>query len=107
ASTGLPTTPPRHLHSFPTRRSSDLHDKVGSAVCQHEIAAQPFGLLAVKLPIWRVTHHSDPMATRPRLSDDADACNAAVDHNADRSEEHTSERQSHLNLVCRRLLEKK
>src|SRR5260370_11079149 len=28
-------------------------------------------------------------------------------HRADRSEEHTSELQSHLNLVCRLLLEKK
>src|SRR5260370_2728432 len=28
-------------------------------------------------------------------------------HSADRSEEHTSELQSHLNLVCRLLLEKK
>src|SRR5260370_5816879 len=28
-------------------------------------------------------------------------------HNVDRSEEHTSELQSHLNLVCRLLLEKK
>src|SRR5260370_19945848 len=31
----------------------------------------------------------------------------AVDFNLDRSEEHTSELQSHLNLVCRLLLEKK
>src|SRR5260370_23779634 len=29
------------------------------------------------------------------------------DHSGDRSEEHTSELQSHLNLVCRLLLEKK
>src|SRR5260370_16372863 len=31
----------------------------------------------------------------------------AREHPADRSEEHTSELQSHLNLVCRLLLEKK
>src|SRR5260370_17064511 len=31
----------------------------------------------------------------------------AEDHPAGRSEEHTSELQSHLNLVCRLLLEKK
>src|SRR5260370_26439225 len=30
-----------------------------------------------------------------------------MEHHADRSEEHTSELQSHLNLVCRLLLEKK
>src|SRR5260370_21562525 len=32
---------------------------------------------------------------------------AMVAHNESRSEEHTSELQSHLNLVCRLLLEKK
>src|SRR5438477_2170677 len=31
----------------------------------------------------------------------------AKDYNFDRSEEHTSELQSHVNLVCRLLLEKK
>src|SRR5690242_21203914 len=31
----------------------------------------------------------------------------ACDHRATRSEEHTSELQSHVNLVCRLLLEKK
>src|SRR5690242_21301906 len=31
----------------------------------------------------------------------------AADHRRDRSEEHTSELQSHVNLVCRLLLEKK
>src|SRR5690242_21477618 len=30
-----------------------------------------------------------------------------IDHQASRSEEHTSELQSHVNLVCRLLLEKK
>src|SRR5260370_3426641 len=33
--------------------------------------------------------------------------NACLQHEQDRSEEHTSELQSHLNLVCRLLLEKK
>src|SRR5690242_21109518 len=34
-------------------------------------------------------------------------CGAGVDHAGARSEEHTSELQSHVNLVCRLLLEKK
>src|SRR5260370_15009478 len=43
-----------------------------------------------------------PGGRRSRRQNDQIACG-----NADRSEEHTSELQSHLNLVCRLLLEKK
>src|SRR5207237_8678102 len=61
----------RDLHSFPTRRSSDLAAYV----------KQTF----------------TPAARRRALTMVDDL----------RSEEHTSELQSHLNLVCRLLLEKK
>src|SRR5260370_13376920 len=37
----------------------------------------------------------------------AETCELAIGPPAPRSEEHTSELQSHLNLVCRLLLEKK
>src|SRR5438105_6220055 len=60
----------RNLHSFPTRRSSDL-----------TTPAQPHGLCA---------HRASDLLT-------LDA----------RSEEHTSELQSRVDLVCRLLLEKK
>src|SRR5207237_5025155 len=67
--------PPRDLHSFPTRRSSDLR-RLGVAFNsfygENGRYPQSWGALAD----WR-------------------------------SEEHTSELQSHLNLVCRLLLEKK
>src|SRR5690242_5576390 len=59
----------RGLHSFPTRRSSDLPVRAG-----------------------RRHRHRGP---------------GAVPARARRSEEHTSELQSHVNLVCRLLLEKK
>src|SRR5438034_1432875 len=62
----------RALHSFPTRRSSDLR------------CAQPSATLAA-------------FAYKSR---------AATPRNC-RSEEHTSELQSHSDLVCRLLLEKK
>src|SRR5205809_5605728 len=62
----------RDLHSFPTRRSSDLQD--------HEILFKAV-LVATR-------------ATEPSIE-------------AVRSEEHTSELQSRLHLVCRLLLEKK
>src|SRR5438034_7644416 len=61
---------PRDLHSFPTRRSSDLADS------------------------------SLPPTECPRRSIARPAANS-------RSEEHTSELQSHSDLVCRLLLEKK
>src|SRR5207237_10907106 len=78
---------PQHLHSFPTRRSSDLRSA----------------------PNVTVAHANDPRRRTARssfsrnlmLNDDL-----AVRRRG-RSEEHTSELQSHLNLVCRLLLEKK
>src|SRR5438132_12480049 len=64
--------PPRDLHSFPTRRSSDLP------------------------------------STTPLRSTKADtSCGHRLWMMLGRSEEHTSELQSHSDLVCRLLLEKK
>src|SRR5687768_12543647 len=66
----------RDLHSFPTRRSSDLRwwaaARVGSPWA-HSLSSHPSS------PSWKES----------------------------RSEEHTSELQSRLHLVCRLLLEKK
>src|SRR5260370_24738658 len=42
-----------------------------------------------------------------RLSREWTTCKVSIAAFMDRSEEHTSELQSHLNLVCRLLLEKK
>src|SRR5690606_40175859 len=94
----------RYLHSFPTRRSSDLgldlarrggrhqlverHDDVGSQ--------QPLDL-----------HRSlgrEQMLRSVEMRFERDAFLAAL---GQRSEEHTSELQSRENLVCRLLLEKK
>src|SRR5690606_41846686 len=73
------------LHSFPTRRSSDL--KLISTV---SAAAK------LRLPIREVITSSSPLSSqlRPFVT-------------TSRSEEHTSELQSRENLVCRLLLEKK
>src|SRR5207237_10770300 len=68
--------PPRRLHSFPTRRSSDLP------------ADRAFTIVPA----------------RDLRGSNAVICTPAA---AVRSEEHTSELQSHLNIVCRLLLEKK
>src|SRR5437773_8838344 len=65
----------RDLHSFPTRRSSDLSPKE------------------------KYAHSIWPAAV--------DECRIDRRHPPLRSEEHTSELQSHHDLVCRLLLEKK
>src|SRR5690606_41939793 len=91
-------TPHRHLHSFPTRRSSDL----SALPCPARHASPP---------------HTDEGDGEEQMDDGEHpgqlACAAdqspqvqGSDH-AERSEEHTSELQSRENLVCRLLLEKK
>src|SRR5438876_1758259 len=74
----------RHLHSFPTRRSSDLPPR----------------------------HRAPKSArTRPRAGSARPApesrASASRSRSSSRSEEHTSELQSPVHLVCRLLLEKK
>src|SRR5260370_30601883 len=53
---------------------------------------------------WRPARPGSPSACRPGEAGPEVAWHAA---RSSRSEEHTSELQSHLNLVCRLLLEKK
>src|SRR5207237_10509289 len=69
----------RDLHSFPTRRSSDLD------------YAPP---IAASGLFWTIPIHPNSVEIKLKSA-------------RARSEEHTSELQSHLNLVCRLLLEKK
>src|SRR5207302_9744920 len=82
----------RDLHSFPTRRSSDLSWKDIAWIR----SIWP-GRLVLKGIL-------DPEDAREALKTGADA---VVVSNHGRSEEHTSELQSRENLVCRLLLEKK
>src|SRR5690606_41539579 len=83
----------RDLHSFPTRRSSDL----GKATGNTSITIDEGKLSSDSKCI------NDILAANP--SDLAGKFESEVTH--DRSEEHTSELQSRENLVCRLLLEKK
>src|SRR5438552_13345497 len=76
-------THPRHLPSFPTRRSSDLRPRPAEG--RREAGA-------------RDTHRSGHVGARG---------SAPSRRRALRSEEHTSELQSPDHLVCRLLLEKK
>src|SRR5690606_41454855 len=75
----------RDLHSFPTRRSSDLH----------RVAADD-----------REVRHERREREHENPHHDAHDAQSLL-HAAPRSEEHTSELQSRENLVCRLLLEKK
>src|SRR5438034_2186682 len=80
-----------HLHSFPTRRSSDL--AIGSRVLvrvfEHRLEIRDLKTQALL--------RSHERVERP----------GSVVLPMERSEEHTSELQSHSDLVCRLLLEKK
>src|SRR5687768_17731339 len=86
----------RDLHPFPTRRSSDL----GSEQCQSAALAsrhaKTFLLISLMGPHCQGQSRTASRTSQRRTSEDEG-----------RSEEHTSELQSRLHLVCRLLLEKK
>src|SRR5207237_5174016 len=97
----------RHSHSFPTRRSSDLHDfrptpqvkVLGKALYDRKTH--------VVHPEWTIGNSPPLLALAPADFAVQYDLNPLYAAGIDRSEEHTSELQSHLNLVCRLLLEKK
>src|SRR5690349_22095463 len=82
----------RHLHSFPTRRSSDLEaarSRPAQTARHHPVPREQDGMNKTI---------GQPCAGKPH---------ARLEWRAWRSEEHTSELQSRRDLVCRLLLEKK
>src|SRR5437763_3774879 len=80
--------PHRALHSFPTRRSSDLDLDARRAASTHIYTRPP--------PLRRLNASAPPAR-----------CSVQAGRKRSRSEEHTSELQSPMYLVCRLLLEKK
>src|SRR5207237_10764195 len=93
--------------SFPTRRSSDLAESAAGLAWRRQLCAAD-----------RVRQRRKPLAgasddTKARDRDSGgNRCRTRTNHSATadrkrfatlRSEEHTSELQSHLNLVCRLL----
>src|SRR5690606_41325005 len=102
-----PTTPAGDLHSFPTRRSSDLSDPNG-------------GDATTKVSVCSSLFKLREEAARKTLAEYSALCGVPVEEieglareftshgkkavaNSHRSEEHTSELQSRENLVCRLL----
>src|SRR5207302_3871065 len=96
-----PSHYPPALHSFPTRRSSDLRRPPSRQALRRAPTLQTPE---------SITHHPQELPglhrKRHDLWDVPDA-DHVVFGEALRSEEHTSELQSRENLVCRLLLEKK
>src|SRR5207248_11041669 len=93
----------RHLHSFPTRRSSDLFDVADqgqnlrlSAPVAHDPGGK--GIRGLVRSDFTPSQKRDDMPLGHILLGPA---------GGKRSEEHTSELQSPYDLVCRLLLEKK
>src|SRR5205809_5707668 len=86
----------RDLHSFPTRRSSDLPP------------CEAGDLLGVGREGDSRPHHRKRRRWGPGVASGAgEGESGPSPESAPRSEEHTSELQSRLHLVCRLLLEKK
>src|SRR5438132_9127734 len=84
----------RDLHSFPTRRSSDLRAR------KFSIASGRYPCRAYSMTDVAPCRLLKRFLSVPRMRGTCANCGK-------RSEEHTSELQSHSDLVCRLLLEKK
>src|SRR5207248_11259988 len=87
----------RPLHSFPTRRSSDL-------ACSN---VRPAGFGATAPTARLHTYSANAPSLPPNTSSPGLNCVTFLPGDEVRSEEHTSELQSPYDLVCRLLPEKK
>src|SRR5438067_13612219 len=87
------------LHSFPTRRSSDL----GAGAVDRDVERAPSPDRDLVREVEPARHHASLVASGLNFPNQI-----AVGRGGTlRSEEHTSELQSRFDLVCRLLLEKK
>src|SRR5690242_21641320 len=97
----------RDLHSFPTRRSSDLPD--AAAVVARALGDAAAGEDRPQVDAGgRVASERAAEVQGGRTAREESRVNSrlgTVSELTGRSEEHTSELQSHVNLVCRLLLE--
>src|SRR5438105_5880847 len=89
----------QHQHSFPTRRSSDLEKASAALGRKVQLGNLSLSLLSGSLSAENLSIGDDPkFSSSPMERFSADS---------ERSEEHTSELQSRVDIVCRLLLEKK
>src|SRR5699024_12195785 len=96
---------PLDLHSFPTRRSSDLGVRLAKPQVIAAYPITPQTTLVEKLADFIADGQSQ--AKYMMVESEHSAMAAALGASMMRSEEHTSELQSRFDLVCRLLLEKK
>src|SRR5690606_39526187 len=96
---------PSVLHSFPTRRSSDLGWESGNDNVDNNDRSRDKFNNGGNNGQWNREHTYVQSLGTPVLGDTGPGADAH--HMRARSEEHTSELQSRENLVCRLLLEKK
>src|SRR5207248_7054943 len=95
----------RHLHSFPTRRSSDLAAGMPSCTMFTSVPTETLrSVVVVRISPERLGSSMTSVATMRSLGTSS---RYAPPKEWLRSEEHTSELQSPYDLVCRLLLEKK
>src|SRR5690242_20762149 len=85
------------------RRHTRLTCDWSSDVCSSDL--ERLGDVVIGAEVERL--HLAGLVAAARQHHDRHLLVAAADHAQQRSEEHTSELQSHVNLVCRLLLEKK
>src|SRR5690242_18564736 len=98
------------LHSFPTRRSSDLGERI-----RWDPGLPPLDHITVVVVMRRLDQFDDePTVPQPTLTPTGpDAAilrcrlHPGKERRSARSEEHTSELQSHVNIVCRLLLDRR
>src|SRR5207237_10343971 len=98
---------PLNSPSFPTRRSSDLMRELAAGNFEVQLPGldrrDEVGQMAHGVQEFKV----QAVAKAERETAEREEKNREQQAARRRSEEHTSELQSHLNLVCRLLLEKK
>src|SRR5207248_8762482 len=97
----------RHLHSFPTRRSSDLVVKVENFLKATSLMSQTtLRSVLGQAPLDDLLSQRESIYLKLQEIIDRQTEPWGVKVTAVRSEEHTSELQSPYDLVCRLLLEK-
>src|SRR5699024_11830345 len=93
-----------HLHSFPTRRSSDLSEREYQLTKEAEWKLKSY---LYKQKSESIQNFSNARCVRNIIEHAIRMQAVRLIYLDERSEEHTSELQSRFDLVCRLLLEKK